>query len=71
MAIHPLLKSFGRRLKQERLDAGLSQEQLAMKAKLSRNFIGMLERGERNITILSVDKIAKVLKVKSKDLLDF
>jgi len=71
VSIHPLLKSFGRRLKQERLDAGLSQEQLAMKSKLSRNFIGMLERGERNITILSIDKIAKVLKVKSKDLLDF
>lgn len=70
MVTHPLLRSFGRRLKQERLDSGLSQEQLAIKAKLSRNFVGMLERGERNITILTADKLAKVLNIKLSDLLD-
>lgn len=71
MAKNPLLQKFGESLKEARLDRGLSQEQLAMKSKLSRNFIGMLERGERNITILSADKLAKVLGLKIKDLLDF
>jgi transcriptional regulator with XRE-family HTH domain len=66
---HPATKKFAKTLKKMRLDHGLSQEQLAFKAKVSRNFIGMLERGERNITIAKLYDIAKAIGVDSTELL--
>jgi transcriptional regulator with XRE-family HTH domain len=46
-----------------RKSAGLTQEALAWKSKLSSDFISRLERGEDNISIVSLEKIAKVLNV--------
>lgn len=66
-----LLRHFGRHLREARVRRNLSQEQLAARAGLSRNFIGMLERGERNITIVSIEKLASVLNMDRWELLRF
>ena len=52
-----------------RNDLGLSQEELAHKAKLHRTYIGMIERSERNLSIDNIEKIANALGVKPHQLL--
>jgi len=56
-----ILVEFGKRVRQERLKLGLSQEELADKAGLHRTYIGMIERAEKNLTLLNVNKIAQAL----------
>jgi transcriptional regulator with XRE-family HTH domain len=58
----------GKRIGLIRKEKGLSQEKLALEAGLNRAYIGYIERGERNPSIDTVEKIAKVLDV-SLDLL--
>ncbi len=55
-----ILVTFGERVRKFRKEKGLSQEQLAFKADLHRTYIGMIERAEKNITLLNIEKIAKV-----------
>ncbi|MDE2221694.1 MAG: helix-turn-helix transcriptional regulator [Candidatus Omnitrophica bacterium] len=57
-----LLIDFGKRIRAERLSQGISQEKLAELADLHRNYIGMIERAEINITLLNIEKLAKALK---------
>lgn len=64
-----ILEKFGDRLKQLRKLKGLSQEQLAEKASLHRTYIGMLERAEKNITLINIEKIAKALDTNITSLL--
>jgi len=59
-----ILEKFGKKVREERLNQGLSQEELAAKAGVHRTYIGMVERGEKNITLGSIEKIAKALKLK-------
>jgi transcriptional regulator with XRE-family HTH domain len=61
----------GRKVREEREKMGVSQEDLGKKAKLHRTYIGMIERGEKNITIYNLRKIAEALGVQVKDLIDF
>ncbi|MEM9423827.1 MAG: helix-turn-helix transcriptional regulator, partial [Spirochaetota bacterium] len=51
------LLSFGYHVRKLRKDKNLSQEQLAEKSELHRTYIGMIERGEKNITLLNIVKI--------------
>ena len=62
---------FGKKLRQERIKRGFSQERLAYKAGLNKNYIGMLERAENNVTLPRLEKIAKALGMKVRDLVDF
>ena len=62
--------SFGRRIRILRRRAGLSQEQLALKCGLDRTYVGGVERGERNISIVNIEKIARALGVSLTDLFD-
>jgi len=62
-------KQLGRRIKELRLKAGYSQEELAAKAGLQRTYMSDIERGKRNVSIENIEKIAKALGVKSSDLL--
>lgn len=58
-----ILVTFGERVRKFRKEKGLSQEQLAFKADLHRTYIGMIERAEKNITLLNIEKIANALDV--------
>lgn len=58
-----ILEKFGERVREERLKQGLSQEGLAEKAGVHRTYIGMIERAEKNITLINIEKIAKALEI--------
>lgn len=66
----PLLVAFGEQLRQLRLEADLSQEELAEYAGLHWTYVGQIERGERNLTLLNVLKLARGLDMTASDLLD-
>lgn len=53
--------TFGRIIRRRREAAELSQEELGEKTNLSRNYIGMVERGETNLTLLVLESLAKAL----------
>lgn len=61
-------KKIGVRIRQLRKKRKISQEQLALRAGLNISFIGQIERGEKNPTIESVDKIIHALEVTFDDL---
>ena len=65
-----ILIKFGERVRKERLEQGLSQEDLADKAGVHRTSIGMIERAEKNITLENIEKIAKALNIAPKELID-
>lgn len=65
----PILVKFGKQVRKVRLKQGLSQEELAEKAGLHRTYIGMIERAEKNITLLNIEKLAKALDISIVDLL--
>ncbi len=64
------LQKFGKRLKSLRIDRGLTQLELAEILDMSPNFIGMIERGERNTTVENVFNIARALQVKPNELFE-
>jgi len=64
-----LLNKFGDKVREERLKRGLSQEELAGKAGVHRTYVGMIERGEKNITLTNIKKIANALDLKIDQLL--
>lgn len=66
-----ILTLFGERVRVLRQARGLSQEALALAAGLDRTYIGGVERGERNISLLNIQKIAQALGVSPSDLLKF
>lgn len=63
-------KRFGARVRHLRKDKGFSQESLALACDLDRTYIGGVERGERNISLINIHKIARALKVPAKELFD-
>ena len=66
-----ILKQFGKRVREERLKQGISQERLGELAKVHRTYIGMIERAEKNITLTNMEKIARALGMKVNSLVDF
>jgi transcriptional regulator with XRE-family HTH domain len=64
-----ILKTFAKRIKKMRVAKGWSQEELAKRAKLHRTYIGSIERSERNISLINIERIAKAFGLKSWQLL--
>ncbi len=63
-----ILKVFGQRIKQLRLAKGWSQEKLAEKTGFHRTYIGMVERGERNISLKNIQILAVSFDINMQDL---
>jgi transcriptional regulator with XRE-family HTH domain len=63
------LKSFAAEVRRARTSLGLSQEQLADRADLHRNYIGMIERGQRAPTLLAIAGIAQGLELRASELI--
>ena len=67
---YEFLKRFGNLVRMARTNQDMSQEQLAEKAGLHRTYIGMVERGEKNITIINIYKIANALGISISKLVE-
>jgi Predicted transcriptional regulators len=65
-----ILIKFGEKVRALRKERKLSQEELSFKANLHRTYIGMIERAEKNITLINIEKIARALNVEIKELFD-
>ena len=63
-------QKFGKKIKELRLKAGLSQEVLANLAGLDRTYIPSIEKGERNVSISVAEKLARAFGVPVKELFD-
>ena len=64
------LLALGKAIRKLRLENGLSQEALANEVGIDRSYMGGIERGEHNVAIMNLTKIAKTLKIKASQLLD-
>jgi len=63
-----VLERFGKKVREQRLLLSLSQEDLANRAGVHRTYIGMIERAEKNITLVNIERIAKALQLSISDL---
>ncbi len=64
-------KQFGKNIRIVRTKAGLTQQQIADKAKMHVNYYARIERGEENPSFDTLEKIIKALGVKSKEVMPF
>ena len=64
------LEAIGHRVREQRAALKLTQAELADRCELHRTFLGSVERGERNLAMLSLRRIAKALRMKPAELLD-
>ena len=65
---HAARRKFGLRVREARRELGLSQEDLAHRAELDRTYIGGVERGERNISLDNIHRLAEALELSVRDL---
>ena len=64
-----ILETIGKNIRSSRLQLGLTQEQLALNSGRNQSYIGHIERGMKNPTILTLEKIASTLKVTLPELI--
>lgn len=64
------LQSLGDRIREFRTQMGMTQEELGQKCSLHRTYIGSVERGERNVSILKLRQIAKAMRTSVSALLE-
>lgn len=65
----PVLVGVGQAIRELRTQAGLSQEALAHEAGIDRSYIGGIERGEHNMTLINLLRISRCLKISVSELL--
>lgn len=66
-----ILKKFGKKLKEIRNNKKISQEKLASMAGLHRTYISDIERGNKNVSLLNIEKLSKALRTKISDFFKF
>jgi len=66
---NPALIALGEAIRNKRAEIGLSQEALAVDASMDRSYVGGIERGEHNLTMMNLLKIAGALNVSASSLL--
>jgi len=59
----PPLIALGRVIREARLAKGISQENLALLAEVDRSYVGRVERGDNNVAVLTLAKLAKALGI--------
>lgn len=64
------LTAFGANLRDARINAKISQEELAAQAGLDRTYISLLERGKRNPSLVCIGKLAEALQIPMSDIFD-
>ena len=62
-----VLVKFGKKVREERTNLGLSQEKLASRTGVHRTYIGMIERAEKNITLENIQKVCRALNLRIGD----
>ncbi|HOX45648.1 MAG TPA: helix-turn-helix transcriptional regulator [Myxococcota bacterium] len=65
----PDLVTLGRWIRDQRQQQGLTQEELAFRSGLHRTYVGSVERGERNLSVLNIIRLARALGVQPAELL--
>ena len=70
MADSDILQRFGERVRELRAEAGYSQEAFAEECDLDRTYMGGVERGERNLGLRNVEKIAEALDISIAELME-
>jgi ribosome-binding protein aMBF1 (putative translation factor) len=66
----PVLVALGAAVRSTRAEMGLSQEALAVDADMDRSYVGGIGRGEHNVTVMNLVKIAEALQVKPSELME-
>lgn len=66
-----LIEEFGQRIRQLRTEKNISQEELSFLTGFHRTYIGMVERGERNISLSNIGVFAKVFDLTVSELMNF
>jgi transcriptional regulator with XRE-family HTH domain len=61
----PLLKAVGKVVQEKRLSLGISQEELARRAKLHRTYVSDVERGSRSLSLITLCKLAEALNTEA------
>lgn len=64
-----ITNAFGKALRDQRVKAGLTQEQLGLEADLRRTFVSLLELGQQQPTITTIFKLAKALNLSPSELI--
>lgn len=65
-----ILKRFGERVRELRKEQGYSQENFAYACELDRTYLGGIERGERNVALRNIERIADTLGISVAELMD-
>ena len=60
---HPTLIQLGSAIRQARIQRGIAQEKLALIAEVDRSYVGRVERGDNNIAILTLEKLAHAMEM--------
>ncbi len=66
--MHDIRKRFGTRVRQLRTERGWSQEGFADRAGLHRTYLGAIERGEQNLSLVNIERLAATLGISLADL---
>jgi transcriptional regulator with XRE-family HTH domain len=60
---HRVLVAIGKAIKEVRISKDISQERLALLAELDRSYVGRVERGDNNVTVLTLSRLAGALDI--------